>query len=489
MPAQQGKLGLATEQVLQLEGTLQVKRSSWSAGLSVTGGGVGVVAHTGSVGLRLVADRTGLTGQLSKALVRRSFVPRHDRGRVLVDVAVMIADGGEAIADIEVLRHQAPVLGVVASQATVWRSLDEITIGQVKKIAVGRARARRHVWGLMAEGEAGFPASKVAGTDLGDVVVLDVDATIVIAHSEKELATPTFKKTFGYHPIGVWCDNTHEFLAAMLRTGKAGSNTAADHIAVLGQAIAQVPAARRKNLLIRSDGAGASHKLLEWLTAQGKVRGRKLEYSVGYAVTEKIRDAITLVPKSVWTPASDADGGVREGGDVAELTGLLDLSTWPEGMRLIVRRERPHPGAQLSLFEEGDGWRYQVIATNTTTGQLAFLEARHRAHARVEDRIRIAKNTGPGRFPSRQFTINHAWLIATMIAADLTAWTDILAFTGDAKVFAGCEPKALRYRLLHVPARLTHTARQRRLRIPDTWPWAAAIVAVFANIAAIPPPA
>jgi len=466
-----------------------VKRSSWSTGLSVTGGGFGVVAHAGSVGLRLVGDRTGLTGQLSKALTRRSFTPVHDRGRVLVDVAVMIADGGEAIADIEVLRHQEPVLGSVASQATVWRALDEISTGQVKKIAVARARTRRHVWALMNASPEGFPASKVAGTDLDQVIVLDVDATVVITHSEKELASATFKRTFGYHPIGVWCDNTNEFLAAILRTGNAGSNTAADHIEVLTAAIAQVPAGQRKNVLVRSDGAGASHKLLDWLTEQGRVRGRRLEYSVGYAVTEKIREAISLVPTHVWTPASDADGGVREGGDVAELTDLLDLSTWPVGMRLIVRRERPHPGAQLSLFEESDGWRYQVIATNTTTGQLAFLEARHRAHARVEDRIRIAKDTGLGRFPSREFAINQAWLVATMIAADLTAWTRLLAFTGQAAVLAGCEPKALRYRLLHAPARLVHTGRRRQLRIPDTWPWAAAIVATFANIAAIPSPA
>ena len=448
-----------------------------------------MVAHAGSVGLRLVGDRTGLTAQLSKALARASFVPVHDRGRVLVDVAVMIADGGEAIADIEVLRHQEPVLGSVASQATAWRALDEITAGQVKKIAVARARTRRHVWALMGASPEGFPASKVAGADLGDTVVLDVDATVVVTHSEKELATPTFKKTFGYHPIGVWCDNTNEFLAAMLRTGKAGSNTAADHIEVLTTAIAQVPAAQRKNLLVRSDGVGASHALLDWLTEQGRVRGRTLEYSVGYAVTEKIRDAIKLVPAQVWTPASDADGAIREGGDVAELTGLLNLSTWPVGMRLIVRRERPHPGAQLSLFEEADGWRYQVIATNTTSGQLAFLEARHRAHARVEDRIRIAKDSGLGRFPSREFKINTAWLVATMIAADLTAWTRLLAFTGEAAVLAGCEPKALRYRLLHAPARLVQTGRRRQLRIPDTWPWAAAIVATFANIAAIPQPA
>lgn len=282
--------------------------------MCVTGDGVGVVAHAGSVATRLLADRTGLTSELSKAMVRRNFVPFHDRGRVLVDVAVMLADGGEAIADIDVLRHQAGVLGPVASPPTVWRTLDEVTPGRLKKIATARARTRRRVWAQLPDG---IPASKVAGSDLGDVVVLDVDATIVIAHSEKEQAAATFKRTFGYHPLGVWCDNTSEFLTATLRAGNAGSNTAADHIEVLTDAISQVPGTHRRKLLIRSDGAGASHKLLDWLDEQGQVRGRSVEYSVGFAVTEKIRDAIALVPKKVWTPALDADGEVREGGDVA----------------------------------------------------------------------------------------------------------------------------------------------------------------------------
>jgi hypothetical protein len=469
-----------------------VKRTSWSAGLSVTGDGTGVVAHAGSVATRMLGDRVGLTAELSKALTRRCFSPVHDRGRVLVDVAVMLADGGEAIADIEVLRHQVPVLGPVASAPTVWRALDELTPAAMKRIQVARARVRRHVWAQLANSEGGLPTSRVAGTDLGDVVVLDVDATIVVAHSEKELAAPTFKKTFGFHPLAVWCDNTQELLAGMLRTGKAGSNTAADHITVLTDAISQIPAGHRKKMLVRCDGAGASHDLLDWLTEQGKVGGRSLEYSVGFPVTEKVRDAIALVPKTGWTAATDADGGVREGGDVAELTGLMDLSGWPVGMRLIVRRERPHPGAQLSLFEDHDGWRYQVVATNTAHQpgqQLAFLEARHRAHARVEDRIRHAKDTGLGRFPSREFKINQAWLILTAIAADLIAWLRLLALLGDAVGLATCEPKALRYRLLHVPGRLTHSSRRRRLRLPATWPWVDQIVAVFANIAAIPEPA
>lgn len=469
-----------------------MKRTTWSTGLSVTADGVGVVAHAGSVALRLLADRVGLTAGLSAAMARRGFVPVHDRGRVLVDVAVMLADGGEAIADIDVLRHQGGpggVLGPVASPPTVWRALDEVTPASRKRVAKARARVRRHIWAQLAASADGIPASKVTDTDLGDVVVLDVDATIVVAHSEKEQAAATFKRTFGYHPLGVWCDNTQEFLAGMLRTGSAGSNTATDHIAVLGEAIAQVPGPYRKRLLIRSDGAGATHDLLDWIVAQGQVRGRTVEYSVGFAVTEQVRQAIAMVPRKTWTPAIDATGDPRDGGDVAELTGLLPtrlLAGWPPGMRVIVRRERPHPGAQLSLFEERDGWRYQAFVTNTRVGQLGFLEARHRAHARVEDRIRHAKDTGLGRFPSREFGINQTWLLLTQIAADLIAWTRLLALTGEAEPFALCEPKALRYRFLHVPARLTHGARQRRLRIPKTWPWAAAVAAVFANIAAIP---
>jgi len=275
----------------------------------------------------------------------------------------------------------------------VWRTLSGLTAARLGRVAKARARVRRRVWSLLP---GGLPASTVADTDLGEVVVLDVDATIVVAHSDKERAGPTFKGTFGFHPIGVWCDNTTEMLAAALRCGRDGSNTASDHIAVLTAAITQIPRSHRGHLLVRTDGAGYSHKLVKWHTEQNNLRGRRMDYSLGYPITEAVRQAIMLVPEKVWTPAVDADGGVRAGGDVAELTGLLDLSAWPQGMRVIARRERPHPGAQLSVFEERDGWRYQAFITNTATGQLAFLEARHRAHARVEDRIRHAKRLGSG---------------------------------------------------------------------------------------------
>ncbi len=439
------------------------------------------MAHAGNVATRLLADRVGLTEALSVATSRRGFTPKHDRGQVLIDVAVLIAGGGEAIADIDILRHQSEVLGPVASAPTLWRALDEVSPAVVKRVEKARAKVRAHVWSQLPDG---LPASKVADTDLADIVVLDVDATLVTTHSEKEGAAVTFKKGFGYHPLGVWCDNTQESLALMLRPGNAGSNTAADHIAVLTAAIAQVPAPQRRKLLIRADGAGASHELLDWVTALDAKRGRCVDYSVGYAVTDKVRDAIAGVPKQAWKPATTATGQARENGDVVEITGMLNLTKWPAGMRVIVRREHPHPGASLTLFEHADGWRYQAVATNTTTGQVPFLEARHRAHARVEDRIRHAKDSGIGRFPSREYAINQAWTLAASIAADLTAWLRLLALPDDLKA---CEPKALRYRFLHVPARLTHGSRRRHLRFPRTWPWAKQILAAFTAIRALPP--
>jgi hypothetical protein len=282
----------------------------------------------------------------------------------------------------------------------------------------------------------------------------------------------------------VTCDNTGELLVVKLRPGNAGANTAADHLEVLAQAIAQVPAAHRRHLLIRGDSAASTHAVLDWLTGLNTSR-RRVEYSLGWSIGEPERAAIGALPAAAWSPAIDADGGIRDGAQVAEPTGLLTLAGWPDDTRVIVRRERPHPGAQLSLFEERDGWRYTAFVTNTRTGTLQWLEARHRAHARVEDRIRCAKDTGLRRLPSREFAINAAWCVAAAIAADLIAWLQLHALDGD---LATAEPKRLRYRLLHTAARLTRGQRRRRLRIPASWPWADQITAAFGRIAAIPAP-
>jgi len=273
-------------------------------------------------------------------------------------------------------------------------------------------------WAQRAEQTgAPLPASLVAGAPLIDsdgrpVLIIDDDATIVVTHSEKGQAAATFKHSFGYHPVLAFCDNTNEALAGMLRPGNAGSNTAADHIELIDQALAQIPDEQRHGypILIRADGAGSSKAFLAHIRSL-RDTSMHSEFSIGWAVTAREHTAIAALPKRAWTDAIDIDGDPRESAAIAELTGVLPpdaLVDYPPGTRIIIRRERPHPGAQLDLIEHRDGWRYTCFATDTRTGQHAFLDARHRSHARVEDRIRCGKDTGLGRFPSRQFAINQA---------------------------------------------------------------------------------
>ena len=474
-----------------LEGTFCVQTTARPP-MTVTADGRGVVSHAGSRLLADLADRTTLTAELSAVLVAVGR-PRavHDPGRVLVDLAVAIADGAECISDIAVLADQPGLFGPVASDSTVWRLLDQLDDRQLAGVAAARAAAREVAWAQRAElTGASVPAAAAAGVDLPGLVI-DVDASIVVCHSEKEQAAATFKSSFGYHPILAFCDNSGEFLAGLLRPGNAGANTAADHITVLDQALAQVPDAHRHGVpvLVRADGAGCSKAFLAHIRSL-REQTVLTEFTVGWAVTDRERDAIARLPARAWTPAIDADGRHRPGADVAELTGLLatgSLAEYPPGTRVLVRRERPHPGAQLSVFEDRDGWRYQCVATDTSTGQLAFLEARHRAHARVEDRIRTGKDTGLGRFPSRGFAINAAWLSAVMLAVDLIAWTQTILLH-DHPTLAKAEPKTLRYRLLHVAARLIRGGRRLRLRLDRHWPWAVHLAAAFTRCSALSQP-
>jgi Transposase DDE domain group 1 len=457
--------------------------------LTVTTDGRGVASRAGTRLLADLADAAGLSSALSDALaslrVRRSG---HDPGRVLTDVVVMLADGGEAISDLAVLRDQAALFGPVASTATAWRVLDGVDETALDRVREARAAARERAWALRAEAGRPIPVSMAGGTPC-DGLVVDVDATLVVCHSEKESAAATFKGSFGYHPLLVWLDNTNEALAGMLRPGNAGANTAADHITVIDQALAQIPDAYRHGspILVRADGAGCSRAFLAHLHGLRERGGLDVRFSVGFTMTEQVQDAILALPEQAWTPAVEADGQARDGADVAELTGLLgDLPAigWPSGTRVIVRRERPHPGAQLR-FTDIDGWRFQAFATDTPTGQLSWLEARHRAHSRVEDRIRCAKDTGLGRFPSRTFAINAVWLQLGLTACDLIAWAQTTLLDGD---LAQCEPKALRYRLLHVAARLNRGQRRLWLRIAQHWPWRSQLAAAFARLAELPRP-
>jgi hypothetical protein len=475
-----------------LEGTFRVQTTARPR-MSVTADGRGVVSHAGSRLLADLADRATLTGELCRALAGLAR-PRavHDPGRVLVDLAVAVADGAECISDVAVLADQPGLFGSVASDSTVWRLLHQLGEPELAAVAAARAAARETVWAQRDEVTgAVVPAARAAEVDLPGLVI-DVDASIVVCHSEKEQAAATFKHTFGYHPLLAFLDNSGEFLAGLLRPGNAGANTAADHITVLDAALAQIPDAHRHGIpvLVRADGAGCSKAFL------AHVRGLReqavsTEFTVGWAVTDRERAAIRRLPERAWTPAIDAEGRHRDGAAVAELTGMLPAGTladYPPGTRILIRRERPHPGAQLDALEHRDGWRYQCLATDTGIGQLAFLDARHRAHARVEDRIRCGKDTGLGRFPSRQFAINAAWLSAVMLAVDLIAWTQTLLVHDDPQL-ARAEPKTLRYRLLHVAGRLIRGTRRLRLRLDTTWPWSTPLAAAFTRCAALPQPA
>ena len=458
--------------------------------LMVSTDGTGVVAHAGTRLLADLADTTGLTGAFGDALAglrRRETGP--EPGRVAVDMAVMLADGGEAISDLAVLRDQPAVFGQVASTPTAWRILAGIGAPELARLRAARAHAREVAWAQAAETGRAVPRAHAGGRDIPGLVI-DLDASLVICHSEKENAAATFKHSFGYHPLFGFLDNTGEALAAVLRAGNAGSNTAADHIAVLDACLAQIPDQHRygTSILVRADTAGCTKEFLTHIRAL-RAHGIDIRFSIGAPVTASVRERLAwLVDQpDLWIPALDTDSGLREHAQICEITELVDLTGFPAGTRMIVRRERPHPGAQLSLFDDVTGWRHQVFITDTPHGHapIQHLEVRHRAHARVEDRIRCGKTTGFGRFPSRLFAINAAWLELALTAIDLLAWTRLLLLDGD---LAHAEPKKLRYRLLHVPARLARGGRRLRLRIAATWPWRDHLATAFTRLAALPRP-
>lgn len=468
------------------------KAIGWDRGLSVAADGRGLVGHAGAVHLRALADRMGLTGALSVAL-GRPFDQRLDRGVVFVEVAMMIALGGTSLSDIRIFEHARAVFGAPVSDSTVWRALDEIGPLVADRVERARAKTRRHVWRLLAARPEGFPQVTIAGKGMQGWTVLDIDASLVAAESDKDLAAATWKKGWGFHPILVTCDNTGELLVVWLRPGDAGSNTATDHISVLRAAVRQVPAVHRRKVLIRIDGAGASHAVTDWIATGDGHESFIWEYSTGFTMTEVHEQAIARLGESVWEPTIEVDGGdLRPNGQVAELTGLLKLGSWP-GMRILVRREHPcakHSRA-LTVFEQERGYRYQLIATNTPDRPgrgIQWLEARHRGHVHVETKgVEQAKDSGLRRMPSKRYPINQAWCQAIEIATDLRRWLQLLALN-DQDELTDAEPGTLRFRFLAVPARLVTHARRKILRIPPHWPWATAITQAWDRIHALPIP-
>ncbi|ELB92169.1 putative transposase [Rhodococcus wratislaviensis IFP 2016] len=454
--------------------------------LSVDTTGTGVVSQGGAVTLLRTAEKTGLTAALSTALAPwRKPLATHDPGKILLDLAVSTAVGGDCLADIAVLREEPAVFGTVASDPTVSRLITTLAADVPKALSAintARATARARAW---SHAGAAAPDHEI---DAENPLIIDLDATLVTAHSEKEEAALTYKRGFGFHPLCGFVDHgpdgTGEPLAFMLRPGNAGSNTAADHIELARECLRQLPFTAKggrvgRKVLIRTDGAGGTHAFVDYLERQ------KLSYSVGFGLTDQMVTRLDDIPAPAWTPAYNADGHPRDGAWVVEATDVLDLSGWPAGMRVIVRKERPHPGAQLR-FTDVDGLRLTAFVTNAARGQPAALELRHRRRARCEDRIRTAKDTGLRNLPLHGFAQNQIWLAVVALAVELTAWMQMIALPDHAA--RRWEPKRLRLRLFSIAGRLARHARRTHLRLSAHAPWKGLIEAALTRLAAIPAP-
>jgi hypothetical protein len=429
--------------------------------VDVRADGTGLSSRAGTALLVLVAQRLGLTDGLCAALAstreRRSV---HDPGRVLCDLAVMVADGGRCVSDLAALAGQGALFGGVASVSTARRVLLSIGEGELELIRLARARARERAWHAGAASER---------------VILDFDCTPIDVHSEKERAAGHYQGGFGFNPLLVSCGR--EVLAGILRPGNSAAGNSADHLRALELALEQLPeSALDGEILARADSAGASHDFAD------ACRETRIRFSLGYAIKQSVREAILKLPESAWRPALNGDGQPREGAWVAELTARVNLTSWPVGTRLICRRERPHPGAQLS-FSDVNGHRFQCFITDQPDEDIAALEVCHRQHAEVEDRVKTLKATGAERLPFHSFAANAAWLELALLAHDVMVWTQGLTLAGEHAI---CEPKRLRYRILHVAGQLTRHARRTTLHLPADWPWADAILRAFKRLQALP---
>jgi hypothetical protein len=440
--------------------------------LRVTGGDGSTAQLVGAHMLGELADRVGLSSAYSVAVPRRGErAPVHDRGRLLAQVAVMLAAGGRCVADMAALRDQPALFGTVASDPTIWRTFDAIDAGVLDALRAARADARAGVWSRRRR---------------RGPVVLDVDASLVEIHSErKEGSASHYKGGFGFQPMFCFGDDG-EALAGILRPGNAAANSGADQLAVVDMAIAQLPAdvaaghhagddpsEVRERIVVRADTAGHVRAFVAGLAA------RNIEFSISARVSDQLDAAIMRVPAQRWRPAINPDGSPRRGAQIVELRNVT-LPGMPAGTRIIVRREKPHQGAQLRLWDHG-GWRHQVLLTNSA-GPARRLEVRHRRHGEVENRIKNAKDCGLERMPFTSFNANAAWMEMVLAAADLLVWCQQLLLDGELAV---AEPRTLRYRLLHVAGRLVHRARQVWLRLPERWPWSGDLLGAYGRLAAL----
>ena len=441
-------------------------------------GGDQVVAHVGLHVLGAFADRLRLGDSLSDRVAPGGErAPVHDRGKVLVQTMLMLAGGGEACTDIEHLRSQPNLFGAVPSDSTLYRTFRQLDADTMVGLWAAMAEVRAKVW-------------RRSSATIGRAeVVLDIDSSLHEIHSEnKQQAAAHFKGGYGFHPIYCFADATGETLGVQLRPGNAGANTIADHVTVLDQAIAQLPAEIavghhdgddpglvRRPVRVRCDSAGCTDFV--W-----QARRRNVGFSVVARSNANVHAAISrvIVDDDRWRTAILQNGDVRKGAAVAELTDLVDLSDWPDRTRLIVRREPLHPGAQQTLFPSLH-YRYWGHYTDAA-GDPVDLDVDMRAHAHVEDHIRRLKDSGANRFPFVDIDANRAWLAVVCFADALVRWFQLLCLTGPLAV---AEPKTLRWTLWHTPARIVRHARRHIVRILDGWPTADELVAAYRRAALI----
>lgn len=447
--------------------------------VGVEAGGTQVVAHAGLHALGRFADRVGVGASLSAAVPwTGERAPLHDRGTVLTHAMLMLAAGGEACSDIEFLAPQPRLFGQVASDSTLYRTMRAITPNVLTDLTAQAAVTRAGVWRRMAA---------TTGTAM---VVLDIDASLVQIHSQNKAGTgPNYKGGFGFHPLLCFADATGEALAAMLRPGNAGANSVADHFTVLDQAVAQLPAeiavghhdgddpsTVRRAVQVRADSAGCSTRF-----ATG-CRARNIGFAVVARTNASIHNGISRIQHDDkrWLPARRRTGDSALRSHVAEITDLVDLSAWPPGTRLIVRREHLHEGAQRSLFPSSC-YRYWGHYTDAHADPVE-LDAHMRDHAHIEDHIKRLKDSGLERFPFTDLDANRAWLQLVCLAADLVRWFQHLCCTGK---LATAEPKRLRWTLWHTPARIVRRAGRDIIRIIDGWPTTSNLLDAHQRITAI----
>ena len=456
------------------EGTREVNRNSVLS-VGVEAGGTQVVAHAGLHALGRFADRVGLGAALSAAVPwAGERAPTHDRGTVLTHAMLMLAGGGEACSDIEFLASQPRLFGAVASAPTLYRTIRDVTPTVLADLRTATATVRADMWRRMG-----------AAT-----VVLDIDASLVQIHSENKDGTgPTYKGGFGFHPLLCFADATGEALSAMLRPGNAGANTVTDHLDVLDAAIAQLPgeiavghhcgddrSSVKRAVQVRTDSAGCTTGFVDGC------RARNIGFAVVARSNASNHAAISRIHTSSdrWRPARRRGGDPAQRSEVAEVTDLCDLSGWPVGTRMIVRREHLHQGAQRSLFPS-TLFRYWGHYTDAT-GDPVELDWHMRHHAHVEDHIKRLKESGLERFPFSDLDANKAWLQLVCAAADLVRWFQQLCCTGP---LATAQPKRLRWTLWHTPARIVRRAGRQIIRIIDGWPTTNDLLAAHRHITAL----